>query len=311
MVSIIIPVYNGSNFLAEAIDSALAQTYNDIEVLVVNDGSNDNGHTEAIARSYGDRVRYFYKKNGGVASALNLAIKESEGEYISWLSHDDLYLPYKIERQIQFLGKASNKKQVLFSDYKVIDLRTGLTSTYSAAHHETDKLYRTLLLLFGSALHGCTMLIPKDAFKEVGLFNEKLRTTQDYELWIKLVKEGYEFVHIKDVLVKTRWHDEQGTILMSDIHKREVEDLYNWATDFLFDEFRSFSFKQIEALVTILSDKNLRRAKNSILRSWCEGNPVRYMLSFTFKIVRILRRFLILIKNINAGKLISNRRTRI
>lgn len=308
MVSIVIPVYNGSNFLAEAIDSALAQTYKDIEVLVVNDGSDDNGQTEAIAKSYGDNVRYFYKENGGVASALNLAIKESAGEYISWLSHDDLYLPNKIESQIQFLGKASNKKQVLFSDYKMIDVTTGLTSTCRAAHHETDKVYRVLLLLFGSKLHGCTMLIPKDVFKEVGLFNEQLRTTQDYELWIKLVKEGYEFTHVKDVLVETRWHDEQGTFLMSDIHRREVEDLYNWAAGFLSNEFRSFSFKQIEALLTILSDKHLRKAKDSILRSWCERNPVRYMLSFVFRIVRgvrILRRFLIQIKIINAGELKS------
>ncbi len=83
LVSIIIPVYNGSNYVKEAIDSALAQTYKNIEVIVVNDGSTDN--TEKIVKSYGDKIRYFYKENGGVASALNLAIENSKGEYISWL----------------------------------------------------------------------------------------------------------------------------------------------------------------------------------------------------------------------------------
>ena len=87
-VSIIIPVFNGANYLREAIDSALKQTYENIEVLVINDGSDDNGKTEAIARSYGDKLRYFHKENGGVASALNLGIKEMAGEYFSWLSHD-------------------------------------------------------------------------------------------------------------------------------------------------------------------------------------------------------------------------------
>ena len=76
-VSIIIPVYNGSNYLKEAIESALAQTYDNVEVLVVNDGSNDGGATEQIALSYGERIRYFKKENGGVASALNVGIHHS------------------------------------------------------------------------------------------------------------------------------------------------------------------------------------------------------------------------------------------
>ena len=88
MVSIIIPVYNGANYLREAIDSALAQTYSNFEVIVVNDGSNDGGETDRIATSYGEKIRYFRKENGGVASALNMGIKHMKGDYFSWLSHD-------------------------------------------------------------------------------------------------------------------------------------------------------------------------------------------------------------------------------
>ena len=72
LVSIVIPVYNGSNFLAEAIKSALNQTYKNIEVLVINDGSNDNKETEKICKSFGEKIRYFYKGNEGVAKALSL-----------------------------------------------------------------------------------------------------------------------------------------------------------------------------------------------------------------------------------------------
>ena len=78
LVSIVIPVYNGANYMREAIDSALAQTYKNIEVIVVNDGSTDN--TDEIAKSYGDKIRYFKKENGGVATALNLGIREMRGE---------------------------------------------------------------------------------------------------------------------------------------------------------------------------------------------------------------------------------------
>ncbi len=77
-ISIIIPVYNGSNYLRHAIDSALRQDYPNFEVIVVNDGSNDNDETEKITLSYGDKIRYFKKENGGVATALNYGIEKSE-----------------------------------------------------------------------------------------------------------------------------------------------------------------------------------------------------------------------------------------
>ena len=111
-VSIIIPVYNGSNYLQEAIDSALAQTYPNCEILVINDGSCDEGKTEAIALSYGDRIRYFKKENGGVATAVNYGIEHMTGDYFAWLSHDDYYLPHKIERQMRAIVDVYKKARV-------------------------------------------------------------------------------------------------------------------------------------------------------------------------------------------------------
>ena len=115
LVSIVIPVYNGENYLREAIESALSQTYESIEILVVNDGSTDQ--TEQIAGAYGDRIRYFYKPNGGVASALNLAIREMKGEYFSWLSHDDFDYPEKIELLMKALLEQEDKEAIAYCDY--------------------------------------------------------------------------------------------------------------------------------------------------------------------------------------------------
>lgn len=111
LVSIVIPVYNGENYLEEAIHSALNQSYENIEIIVVNDGSTDN--TENIALKYKDKIKYFKKENGGVSSALNLGIKNMTGEYFSWLSHDDLYYEDKIERQIIELEKHDYKYKVI------------------------------------------------------------------------------------------------------------------------------------------------------------------------------------------------------
>ena len=114
-VSIVIPVYNGSNYLKDAIDSALSQTYNNLEIIVVNDGSNDEGKTKAIAESYGNKIIYLEKENGGASSALNLARKKMTGDYFSWLSHDDMYYPNKISRQVEELQNY-DKKTILFSN---------------------------------------------------------------------------------------------------------------------------------------------------------------------------------------------------
>ena len=125
-VTILIPVYNGSNFIKQAIQSAINQTYKNIEILVINDGSTDNGKTEKVIKEFGDKVKYIKKENGGVASALNLGIKEATGEYIAWLSHDDIYLPNKIEKEIKALEKLEDKNTIIFSNFELID-ENGIT----------------------------------------------------------------------------------------------------------------------------------------------------------------------------------------
>lgn len=221
VVSIIIPVYNGSDYLREAIDSALDQTYKHIEVIVVNDGSNDEGKTDAIAKSYNDRIRYYAKKNGGVASALNLGIQKMRGGYLSWLSHDDVYYPYKIERQINQLVEGL-KDIILYSDYDIIDSKSKLIGSEKIDHVEPD--YFRYALTVSHPLNGCTALIPKLCFDKCGLFDESLRTTQDYDMWFRMAKK-IKFVHMAESLIKSRAHAKQGIHSMSAIHTAECNDL--------------------------------------------------------------------------------------
>jgi glycosyltransferase involved in cell wall biosynthesis len=95
-VSIIVPVYTGASYICDAIDNALAQTWSDIEIVVVNDGSRDDGATEAIALSFRERIRYLRTKpNGGVAFARNAGVAAMTGEVFCWCGHDDTHLPEK------------------------------------------------------------------------------------------------------------------------------------------------------------------------------------------------------------------------
>ena len=221
-VSIVIPVFNGSDYLNQAIDSALAQSYPNIEIVVVNDGSDDDGATEKIVLSYGEKVRYFSKENGGVGSALNLAIKEMKGEYFSWLSHDDLYYPDKVESQVKTLVDMENLKTILYGDYAVFSYSPSEVSEKRLQSVASEQ-FRYFLTVKNS-LHGCTLLVPKSAFDECGLFNEKLRTTQDYDLWFRMAK-NYHFIHIPKLLVKARHHAEQGSVKMGSIALKECDEL--------------------------------------------------------------------------------------
>ncbi|EFK95400.1 Glycosyl transferase, family 2 [sediment metagenome] len=191
----------------EAIDSALSQTYENVEVIVVNDGSADEGATDAIARSYGDRIRYIYKVNGGVASALNEGIKMMSGEYFSWLSHDDLYVPHKVESQIRFLLELDEKSVVLYSDYINVDSNNNDLYAVRMDHALLEK--KPLYAVFRGAVHGCTLLVPRKALLDVGMFR-RLPTTQDYDLWFRMIRR-YKFLHVPEILVRSRLHPEQGS----------------------------------------------------------------------------------------------------
>ncbi|MFZ2206612.1 MAG: glycosyltransferase [Microgenomates group bacterium] len=212
LVSIVIPVYNGSNFVKDAINSALDQTYKNIEILVINDGSTDN--TEEIVKSYGKKVRYFKKENGGVASALNLGIKKSKGEYISWLSHDDMYSKVKIHLQIAELRKIDKRlrrKTISYSNYLLVDKNANFLS-HTGYHllHSAINLTRFPYPLLNGLVNGCTLLIPKDVFTKHGMFDENLPNTQDYELWFKLFPKC-TLIFCKEATVMSRKHNRQGT----------------------------------------------------------------------------------------------------
>jgi glycosyltransferase involved in cell wall biosynthesis len=220
LVSIVIPVYNGANYLEEAIDSALNQTYKNTEILVINDGSNDGGATKEIALGYGDKIRYFEKENGGVATALNFGINEMKGEYFSWLSHDDVYMPEKIETQIDYLRSINDKASILYSDYSYIDENSMYIRDCKLTHFEPE-VFR-LHFIMGGLIHGCSLLVPSVCFKECGFFNIDLRTTQDYDLWFRF-SEKFPFIHLPKILLKSRVHKNQDTVKLRPIVIKECD----------------------------------------------------------------------------------------
>lgn len=214
LVSIIIPVYNGSNYMQGAIDSALAQTYKNIEVIVVNDGSTDN--TEEIALSYGDRIRYLRKDNGGVSSALNLGIKEMRGDYFSWLSHDDVYFPEKVQKEVEALCKFNDDRAIALCGSIQINktsdiIQKNKNNRYLSVQRVNSWDVSLLALIKSGSFNGCALLIPKKAISEAGGFDESLRFSQDFLMWAKILLQKFNLVYISEPYVKNRVHDGQLT----------------------------------------------------------------------------------------------------
>ncbi|MCL2577714.1 MAG: glycosyltransferase [Defluviitaleaceae bacterium] len=229
-------MYNGENFLQEAIESALSQNYSNVEVLVINDGSTDNGATEKIALSYGDKIRYFFKENGGVATALNLGIANMNGEYFSWLSHDDVYTPEKIATQVKHLESLENKHDIIFSGWTIIN-STGreLNRVLPLKRYSKEKLETPLFPLLNGMVAGCSLLIHKSHFEHVGNFREDLPTTQDFDLWFRMMR-GKPCRICNGTLHKTRIHQNQGSQIHSTAHISECDNLWIKMMDELSDK---------------------------------------------------------------------------
>lgn len=258
LVSIIVPVYNGSNYLKEALDSALAQTYDNIEIIVINDGSNDDLKTEQVALSYGEKIRYISKENGGSSSALNEGIRNMRGEYFSWLSHDDLYLPQKIEKQLEIMMKHNSEDTIVVCGGTLIDKDgNSLFSKPNKLNGLKNSSNALESLSHGKGINGCGVLISKSLIERVGYFDEKMVYLNDLDYWWRLVFKNVNVYYMTDKLVKTRIHDKQVSVLKRNMFNKERHYLANKLLT-LLDDVKMDRFVAEKQVAYFCASENLR-----------------------------------------------------
>jgi glycosyltransferase involved in cell wall biosynthesis len=287
-VSVIIPVFNCERFIGEAIDSVLAQTYRDFELIVVDDGSEDD--TAMRVRSYGDKLTYLYQSNAGQAKARNLGYAHSSGEYLVFLDADDRWYPQMLQVEVQALD-ANPQVGLVYSDVDVINEDGELLQRHYLAHRANRKKKVNSIIGSHSIPFPSASLKRRVIFEKAGCFDVSFyQGGEDVVLWAKMYRLA-DFLRIPQSLVQRRMQRHQ----VSHIKERRLEaDLM--ASHKLWTLFAEEPDRQAELLVTYArtwSREGQRLVSQGKLKSGreCFQRSLRYYPFYFRNYVRWIRSY--------------------
>ena len=209
------PAYRVAEYIGAALDSILAQTFKDYEIIIVNDGSPDTDEFELALEPYRKSVIYIKQENGGPSAARNVAIQKARGEFLAFLDADDYWEPNYLEQQLAFLEK-NRSVDLVYSDALLVG------GSPLAGHTFMEVTPSEGEATFESLLGGrCTIILSgtvvrRQAVIDAGLFNEGLRYAEDYDLWLRIAKQGSRLAYQEQVLLNKRMH---AASLSSDRHE--------------------------------------------------------------------------------------------
>jgi glycosyltransferase involved in cell wall biosynthesis len=204
-VSVIIPTYNGASYVASAIQSALNQTFEDLEILIVDDASTDRTLNEIEPFLTDKRVKLLCNtSNLGIPATKNKAVKMARGQFIAFLDQDDVWLPNKLEVQINHL-KQDDNIGVIASAIYFIDESGNLIGKKILNIENAQPLTQVKRLLLGNFITNSSAVVRRSCFDKVGYFNENLRGSDDYDLWVRIAKY-FKIHYLNQILIKKRLH---------------------------------------------------------------------------------------------------------
>ena len=201
-VSVIIPAYNKAELTVKTVESVLGQTYNNIEIVVVDDGSTDD--TRQSLLPYSHKIKYIYKENGGACRARNMGIRSATGEYVALLDCDDIYLPKKIEKCVDYLERKLDIGFV-YTPACFIDANGARIKRYPRFARRSSG-YIARKLLRKNFICNSTVVVRRGCFKKAGYFDESIFTSADWDMWLRL-SEYYKAGYIDEPLTLYRSSD--------------------------------------------------------------------------------------------------------
>lgn len=294
LVSIIIPGYNRAEYIAETIESVLAQTYRNIEIIVVDDGSTDN--TREIVAEYLPKVQYIWQENSERGASRNHGLRLAKGEFISFLDSDDLWLPNKIEEDLEFLENSS-AVGVIYTDICLVDAKGNylkLIKRKGFRGKVTEKLLEDNFVSIGAHLSR-TQLI-----REIGGFLEErqLSGSEDWEMWVRL-STVTDFAYLPKATTKIRTHEANT---MSNAGGM------NNSMDYALEIFRNSKYltakqkkilSKTKAYVSLInainycSVKESRKAATFLKRAFRNNFKVIFDPRFSYTILRLIKGYVV------------------
>jgi len=178
-VSVLIPTYNRATIITKAIDSALAQTYQSVEIVVVDDGSTD--HTREVIAGYGDKIVYVYQENRGIAGARNTGFRHCSGAYIAFLDSDDYWLPEKLSRQME-LFRQHPEYGMVACQCASIDAQ----GNFRKKNRPGASGWILEALFYKNFIRTSAAVVTRHCIETVGYFDESLRECEEYDLWLRI-----------------------------------------------------------------------------------------------------------------------------
>ncbi|MCJ7617299.1 MAG: glycosyltransferase [Desulfobacterales bacterium] len=242
LVSIIIPTYNRGWTLKEAIDSVLAQDFTDFELIVADDGSNDN--TQDILNSYKEDIIVLHQGNKGVSAARNRGIASASGQYIAFLDSDDLWLPQKLSTQVDFFN---TNPEALICQTEEKWIRNGIFANPKKRHRKLsgDIFEQSLYLCLVSP---SAVMMKRSLFEKTGIFDESLPACEDYDMWLRVSCRYPVFLIDTPLIIKRGGHDDQ-------LSRTSGQDRYRIQSLKKIIESKLLTDKQTMAAVKVLKEK--------------------------------------------------------
>ena len=227
-VSVILPIYNGEKYLSKAIDSILAQTFASFELIMIDDGSSDKSHEILLDYQKLDRrIKVFSRENRGLATTLNESIDLSCGDWIARMDQDDIALPNRFERQLNWIAKT--QADICGSWVR----RFGASENRVLKLHQSDKAIKTEMLFCSPFAHGSVMM-NSEKIKKLR-YNAEFENAEDYDLWVRAAKASLTMTNVPEVLILYRVHSEQITSRSAKLVAQQEQSIRRRYFEFFFN----------------------------------------------------------------------------
>jgi glycosyltransferase involved in cell wall biosynthesis len=262
LLSVIIPTYNRREMICEAVNSVLAQTYRDFELIVVDDGSNDG--TDAVLAGYGESLRVCAQPNRGVAAARNRGVLCAAGPYLAFLDSDDLWLPRKLEVQVRFM---QDNPQCQICQTDEIWFRHGVRVNPKLKHRKpSGDIFRPSLEL--CLVSPSAVMMTRTLFDRVGGFDEAFTACEDYDLWLRIANVCPVLLVDEPLVVKRGGHADQLSRSIWGLDRFRITALNKLLKSELEADKKEWAREILRRKVAILSRGARKRGDEAMARSY-------------------------------------------